>query len=69
MHSELEIRGEAHSPARDCDFNFGGGDGGVERVEVSYRRHVHEAAAAHRGRKTHSHTHTRAHIVQSNPFL
>ena len=27
-------------PARYCDFNFGGGDRRVERVEVSYRRHV-----------------------------
>jgi hypothetical protein len=38
-------------PARHCDFNFGGGDGSIERVEISYRRHVDEAITVVHGEK------------------
>lgn len=32
-------------PAGHCDFNFGGRDRGVERVEVAYGRHAYESVA------------------------
>lgn len=38
-------------PARHCDFNFGGRDGSIERVEISYRRHVDEAITVVHGEK------------------
>lgn len=39
---ESGLTGRIPLPAGHCDFNFSRRDGLVERIEVAYRRHVHE---------------------------